>query len=73
MPTMTLKAQPIRLFFWGFQTDYIYQPQLQNCIQKINDTIILWPLNKMFLKTAHPHYSITITIVFNLKKVTHVL
>jgi hypothetical protein len=28
---------PIRLFFWGFQKDYIYQPQLQDSIQKMND------------------------------------
>jgi hypothetical protein len=30
---------PIWLFFWGFQKDYIYQPQLHNSIQKINDNI----------------------------------
>jgi hypothetical protein len=29
----------IRFFFWGFQKDYIYQPQLHNSIQKINDNI----------------------------------
>jgi len=30
---------PFRLFFCGFQKNYIYQPQLHNSIKKINNII----------------------------------
>jgi hypothetical protein len=64
---------PIRLYFCGFQKDYIYQPQLYNSIQKINGNITeaTVAIKHVLKYGSFPFvYNFIIIIALNLNNVT---